>query len=142
MSSFELGARLIKSRTLLGNIVLSSLGSPSPLRTILVRVNLMPLENKEIVILKADKGGASIILDKVDYLKKMLDHLCNSGSYKKLINTPLKRISKNSSLPIKSSNIVASFSHKLIDSSPITLKIYGLPDIHKDGPPQDLLSTP
>ena len=65
----------------------------------------------------------------------MLDHLCNSGSYKKLSKNPLKKISRTVALAIKSSNYVACISHKLIESSPITLRIYGLPKIHKEGAP-------
>ena len=79
--------------------------------------------NQDIVVLKANKGGVAAILDKEDYRKKMLDHLCNTRSYKKLNNNPLKRISIMISLAIKSSNIV------------ITPRIYGLPKIHKDGVP-------
>ena len=35
-------------------------------------------QNKYIVALKANKGGASIIHNRVDYRNKMLDHLHNS----------------------------------------------------------------
>lgn len=46
--------------------------------------------NNDIVILKADKGGATVVMDHGNYINKMKDHLYNSGSYKKL--------EKNSSL--------------------------------------------
>lgn len=91
--------------------------------------------NQDIVVLKYDKGGAVVILDKVDYREKMLDHLTKSGSYRKLDKNPLKNISKTVALAIKSNNTISSFSHNLIESSPITPRIYGLPKIHKEGVP-------
>eukprot|EP00253_Pinus_taeda_P003606 PITA_03606 len=63
----------------------------------------------------------------------MLDHLHNSGSYKKLTKNPLKKISRNVALAIKYSSSVSSPHHKLIETNPITPRIYGLPKIHKKG---------
>lgn len=91
--------------------------------------------NYDIVVLKADKGGATTILDKEDYRKKMLDHMYNSESYRNLDKNPLKRISREVSLAIKSDSIVGSFSHKFIESIHVTPKIYGIPKIHKEGGP-------
>ena len=91
--------------------------------------------NPNIVVLKADKGGATVILNKEDYHNKMLDHLLNSGSYKKLDKNPLKKVSKVVALAIKSSRSVCSLSKKLIESNPLTPRIYGLPKIHKDRAP-------
>lgn len=65
----------------------------------------------------------------------MLDHLYNSGSYKKLSKNLVKNISRTMALAIKSSSSVGSFFHKLNESSPITPRIYGLPKIHKEGAP-------
>ena len=48
--------------------------------------------NNDIVILKADKGGAIVILDKAAYNAKMLNPLTNSGSYKKLNKNPISKI--------------------------------------------------
>ena len=76
-----------------------------------------------------------VVFDKYDYHSKMLDHLHNSGSYRKLNKDPQKKISKSAALAIKASSSVSSFSHKLIESCPLTPKIYGLPKIHKEGAP-------
>jgi len=51
-------------------------------------------DNPDIFILKVDKGGAVVILDKPDYIHKMVDHLSSSGSYIKLKKNPIKSISK------------------------------------------------
>ena len=91
--------------------------------------------NKDIVVLKADKGGATVILNREDYRMKMLDHLENSGSYKKLAKNPLKKIRRVVAEAIKSSNLVSSLSKKLIESNPLTPRICGPPKIHKDGAP-------
>ena len=70
--------------------------------------------NQDIVVLNAGKGGATVILNKDDYRNKMLDHLQNNGSYKKLDKNPLKKVSKAVALAIKSSSTVGSLSKKLI----------------------------
>ena len=44
--------------------------------------------NNDIIIVKADKGGTTVIMNYEDYVNKMKDHLYNSGSYKNLKKTP------------------------------------------------------
>ena len=51
-------------------------------------------EDKEITILPADKGQATVILNKEDYIKKCNDHL-DSGSYIKRPNRENKESGKN-----------------------------------------------
>ena len=51
-------------------------------------------KNDQIVILKVDKGGATVILNKEDYVAKMKTHLDLSECYKKLNKNPLCRITK------------------------------------------------
>ena len=36
--------------------------------------------NENIVILKADKGGATVVMNKIDYNTKMMEHLTTIGS--------------------------------------------------------------
>jgi hypothetical protein len=91
--------------------------------------------NKNLVVLKADKGGAIVVMNKENYIEKMLDHLNNSGSYKKLNKNPLNKIAKEVSKAIKLSNIKEDDKKKLIVSCPSTPRIYGLPKIHKEGAP-------
>ena len=50
-------------------------------------------EDKEITILPADKGRATVILNKEDYIKKCNDHL-DSGPYIKLKKDPTERIKR------------------------------------------------
>ena len=65
----------------------------------------------------------------------MLEHLCNSGSYKKLSKNPINKVSKIVANAIKSSCTVGSLISKLIESNLVTPRIYGLPKIHKEGVP-------
>lgn len=37
--------------------------------------------NPNVVVLKADKGGVTVITNRKDYNDKMIDHLNNSGCY-------------------------------------------------------------
>ena len=52
-------------------------------------------EDKEITILLADKGRATVILNKEDYIKKCNDHL-DSGPYIKLQKDLTERIKEKS----------------------------------------------
>lgn len=60
-----------------------------------------PMKNDDIVIVKVGKGNAVVILDKQDYVTKMLDHLSNGGSYRTLPKTtPISKIIKKVKLAI------------------------------------------
>ena len=65
----------------------------------------------------------------------MVEHLPSSGSYTKLKNNPLNSISKEVASSIKAHPSLNPLSRKLIVSNPLTLRIYGLPKIHKSGAP-------
>ena len=85
--------------------------------------------------LKADKGGATTILDREDYENKMLEHLSASGSYKKLSNNPLSKITMEVKRAIKLSLLDDRTKKWLTPNWPMTPRIYGLPKIHKQGVP-------
>ena len=40
--------------------------------------------NKEIMIMKADKGNATVVMNTTDYETKMVEHLTTTRCYKKL----------------------------------------------------------
>lgn len=52
-----------------------------------------------------------------------------------MAKNPPKKVSKTVALAIKSSYTISSLSKKLIESNPLTPRIYGLPKIHKEGDP-------
>jgi len=89
---------------------------------------LKTLRNDDnIVILKVDKGGAIVIMDKEDYNLKMRDHLYNSGSYTKLQHNRISKIIKEVKKVVNKSNLDDHLKKKLIPCSEITPIIYGLP---------------
>lgn len=60
--------------------------------------------NDKILVLKEDKGGEMVILDKEDYVCKMNEHLYY-GSYKKLTNNPIPKIMREVKKKISDSNL-------------------------------------
>ena len=63
------------------------------------------LLRKEIIIQKADKGNAVVILNKSDYIKRMTEMLSNVDKSKKLIVKPGKELN----LLLKHENKLVSF---------------------------------
>jgi hypothetical protein len=61
--------------------------------------------NENIAILRADKGGATVVMNKIDYNTKMMEHLTTTGSYKKLDNNPISKVIKEVKKAIKVSNL-------------------------------------
>ena len=45
------------------------------------------------MVLKADKGGAIVVLNKEDYIHKMNEHL-NCGSYRSVNSNPIPKVMK------------------------------------------------
>ena len=91
-------------------------------------------EDTQITILLADKGWATVILDKEDYIKKCNDYL-DSGPYIKLQKDPTERIKREArtKLAILRDNgtIDQSLYFKLKPTDSQALIFYGLPKIHK-----------
>jgi hypothetical protein len=87
------------------------------------------------VILKADKGGATVLMNMDDYNKKMIEHLTKSGSYRKLDSNPIKRIIRQVKIAINNSNLDERTKKCLTPNNEITPRIYGLPKIHKEDVP-------
>jgi predicted GIY-YIG superfamily endonuclease len=90
--------------------------------------------NTNLIILKADKGGATVIMNKEDYITKMNEHL-SCGSYIKIPKNPIKKIIKEVKKTINSSNLDEKTKKRLLPTNEITPRIYGLPKIHKEGIP-------
>jgi hypothetical protein len=90
-------------------------------------------ESSDIVILKADKGNATVVLDRTDYDKKVFDILSDSSSYQKLNSDPTRKIERilNQKLSSYSSQARKRFG----SSGEVCPRFYGLPKIHKPGVP-------
>ena len=91
-------------------------------------------ENKEIVILPADKGNATVVLNRDQYTSKMKE-LLDQDDYRitkryptnKLVST-IKKALVNI---LQSNNITPELAKRLIPKNPTLPQIYSLPKIHK-----------
>ena len=90
--------------------------------------------NDKILVLNTDKGGATVILDKEDYVCKMNEHLAY-GSCKNLSKNPISKIMREVKKIISKSNLEEKLKKKLTPSCETIPRFYGLPKIHKEGVP-------
>ena len=95
-------------------------------------------QNENIIILPADKGRATVVLDKEDYIKKCNEHL-TSGPYTKLKKDPTSSIvSKVTKKPIelRDNNLIEQQEYfRLKPTGTQPPRFYSLPKIHQDGTP-------
>ena len=91
-------------------------------------------EDTEITILPADKGRATVILNKEDNIKKCIDHL-DSGPYIKLQKDPtegMKREARTKLAILRDNETIdQSLYVKLKSTDSQAPRFYGLPKIHK-----------
>ena len=95
-------------------------------------------KKKDVKILPADKGNATVILSKQQYDDKILEHLSLSA-YKKLDKDPTDSIKRKLDTILKKllkeNKISKSFHDSARVLHPRPPHIYGPPKIHKDGAP-------
>ena len=95
-------------------------------------------QDESIIILPADKGRATVILDKADYINKCNDHLDN-GPYEKLKKDPTESTKKEVRVKLqdlKDQEIISNRTYyKIKPSDSPTPRFYGSPKIHKPGVP-------
>ncbi|XP_069473373.1 uncharacterized protein [Ambystoma mexicanum] len=93
-------------------------------------------KDEELTIKPADKGGAIVIMDTIDYIKKCLELLNDSNTYMKLDGDPIIKvralIAKSVGEAVENDWISIKTSEFLINQHPITPVFYGLPKIHKN----------
>jgi hypothetical protein len=88
--------------------------------------------NTNLVILRVDKVGTTIIMNQEDYNMKMNEHLSQSGSYRKISNNLIKKITREVKKAINNSSLSKRTKKRLLPNNEIILTIYGLPKIHKE----------
>ena len=119
---------------------LKSAKPPKPNITMAEKVALKEIqENKDIMILPADKGRATVILDKAEYEQKMEAMLSDRRTYEVLKKDPSKKY-KDKLVAIlqrlQEENKISEEQYK--DLYPTTShipRIYGSPKVHKTGCP-------
>jgi len=96
-------------------------------------------ENKDIVIVRAHKGNATVIKDRVSYDDKVTDMLQDAETYFQLRTNPLAKTQKNVNAFIsnlqKENKVSTGDAFKVKSSDPIFPRLYGLPKVHKDAIP-------
>ena len=95
-------------------------------------------EDKDIVVLPADKGNATVLLDKSEYNQKMND-LLKDASYKRLKGNPTTRVERKVADALKEVENRSGLSNAqrkyLVNNYSTPPQLYGLPKIHKNGHP-------
>ena len=72
--------------------------------------------NEDIVIVKVNKGGATVVMDKSQHNFKMIEHLTTSGSYRKLGCNTIAKVIREVKEAIKNSNLDDSLKKCLTPS--------------------------
>ena len=93
-------------------------------------------KNQDVIVLRADKGNATVVMDTSEYNLKMSELLSDTTTYKKVKTDPTNRIVK------KTSDLINKYSSgldldvgTLLPSCVKPPKLYGLPKIHKQNVP-------
>ena len=90
--------------------------------------------DKNILILSADKGNATVVMNTDDYDQKIKD-LLDPMTYKKLNKDPTANILRKTNSIIKRSTIPPDVQRNLTASEALSPRLYGLPKIHKSNVP-------
>nr|VZI23179.1 unnamed protein product [Spirometra erinaceieuropaei] len=92
-------------------------------------------QDEDIIILPADKGGATTVLNKTDYTDKMMSLLKDDSTYEPLAADPTKSQNSHIEKTLKRLSgrkfITGVPAKSLKQDEPTIAKIYGLPKIHK-----------
>ncbi|BHF72542.1 ATPase asna1 [Sparganum proliferum] len=95
--------------------------------------------DEDIIILPADKGGSTTIMNKTDYTEKMMTLLKDESTYEPLDADPTKSqnscIEKTLKRLTGKKLISGDLAKSLKQDEPTIAKIYGLPKVHKVGIP-------
>jgi len=96
-------------------------------------------ERQEIVIIRGDKGNATVVLDKDKCEDKIKTLLRDPSTYVELRSNPLNKLEKTVNTFVsdllRKEKITTEESFKLKSSDASVPKLYGLPKIHKEGLP-------
>ena len=96
-------------------------------------------DRNDIIITKADKGGAVVIIDVEDYVKEAEHQLSNKDGYKKLQYDPTQthsRLVNDTIARFKNDKLITgNIAKGLQVGQPNTPKFYTRPKIHKTGNP-------
>ncbi|XP_045535026.1 uncharacterized protein LOC123721196 [Papilio machaon] len=109
------------------NVTIKELSAIKELRT-----------DPDILVLKADKGNATVVMNVSDYDNKINTLLNDSSTYQLMNNNPTQRVNRETlALINKHKDVLPSDVHKHLIQPRIVQppKLYGLPKVHKDNVP-------
>ncbi|XP_046406345.1 uncharacterized protein LOC124171246 [Ischnura elegans] len=90
--------------------------------------------DESLIILRADKGNATVLMTRKDYNEK-ISQLLDDPAYQQLKSNPTTRIERQVKELIKRSSIPQETQRNLIPRAAKPPRLYGLPKIHKEGVP-------
>nr|VZI36623.1 unnamed protein product [Spirometra erinaceieuropaei] len=95
--------------------------------------------DKDLVIVPADKGRATVVLDRTDYLQKTKGLLEDRQFYVPCATNPLKELTREistTSLALENSGAITPTDIRMARPQDTALaRFYGVPKVHKDGTP-------
>nr|VZI47432.1 unnamed protein product [Spirometra erinaceieuropaei] len=95
--------------------------------------------DKNLVIVPADKGRATVVLDRTDYLQKAKGLLEDRQFYVPCATNPLKALTREINatlLALENSGAITPTDRRMARPQDTALaRFYGLPKVHKDGAP-------
>ncbi|XP_055527260.1 uncharacterized protein LOC129719869 [Wyeomyia smithii] len=96
-------------------------------------------EHPNLIIIKADKGNKTVIMEAEDYHMKMMELLNDEETYQKLKKDPTNKVQKAINAMadgwLQHKYIEKSIHRSIKSTSSNPPRIYGLPKIHKEGRP-------
>ncbi|BHF83612.1 hypothetical protein SprV_0902675500 [Sparganum proliferum] len=95
--------------------------------------------DKDIVIVPADKGRSTVVLDRTDYLQKAKDLLEDRQFYVPCETNPVKTLTREINatlLALENSGAITPTDRRMARAQETALaQFYGLPKVHKEGAP-------
>ena len=131
------------AQDLLRNEAMGLLRAAKPMKQNLTKGERQALKelkaNDSLIILPADKGKATVVMDKEEYEKKMQDMLSDQKTYRELKSDPTEKYRKKLISTLKrlkeEKKITQDQYSHLYPTESVTPRIYGSPKIHKTGTP-------
>ena len=101
-----------------------------------LKPNISKWERLAIKSLQDDKGNATVVMDEVEYSKKLVDLIGNDNYCKVKKDPTLKMKRKLSQILSRNKDLIPQIKYRQLTQHYSKLPhIYGLPKIHKDGIP-------
>ncbi|XP_071440436.1 uncharacterized protein [Hetaerina americana] len=91
-------------------------------------------KNPDITVLKADEGNAIVLLNTMDYHRKVQD-LLQDPEHRTITRDPTEALVRETTSLIKKSLASSEANRNLVPQAPVPPRLYWLPKIHTEGAP-------